>query len=160
MSLEFVYSEKGKRKLIDSEIWFPKSDFKYTWSFETNSICDRASNFEQCFMNCVLQCLANTYPLLQLCLNYDLNNQINTETSRMRGSLVRAYVDLTHSMWKGMDTFSPTTFKQEVSRFAKLFAGYNQQDAQEFLMYLLQDKSMNNSETKKRKWILVSSATL
>ena len=38
-------------------------------------------------MNCVLQCLSNTRPLLELSLNSDLLKEINTDTSRLKGSL-------------------------------------------------------------------------
>lgn len=110
-----------------------------------------------CFMNSVLQCLAHTKPLLDHCLTSEYESDINREASRMKGVLVCAYADLMSTMWSGQETVvSPTNFKCEVSRFAKLFLGYNQQDAQEFLMYLLQGihEDLNRiKEKKKSKFI-------
>jgi ubiquitin carboxyl-terminal hydrolase 2/21 len=108
-----------------------------------------------CFMNSVLQCLSNTRPLLEFCLAVsEYEHEINRDTSRMKGELVTSFIKLMQSLWSGHDSISPTEFKSEVSRFARRFGGYNQQDAQEFLIALLEglqdDLNRVGSKNKKR----------
>ncbi|XP_041373319.1 ubiquitin carboxyl-terminal hydrolase 2-like isoform X2 [Gigantopelta aegis] len=93
-----------------------------------------------CFMNSVLQCLSNTKPLLLYCLDEEYDQQINRRTSSMRGQLIKAFSKLLRSLWKDSnDMFvTPNSFKTEVQRFAPRFMGYQQQDSQEFLRYLLE----------------------
>ncbi|XP_069115332.1 ubiquitin carboxyl-terminal hydrolase 2-like [Argopecten irradians] len=93
-----------------------------------------------CFMNSVLQCLSNTKPLIEFCLNEEYLSEKNTSTSSMKGQLITAYASLMMSMWKDNDAshISPSPFKMQVQKFAPRFTGYAQQDAQEFLRYLLE----------------------
>lgn len=91
-----------------------------------------------CFMNSVLQCLANTKCLLEYCIHDKYEKDINRKTSSMKGALFKAYAELMHTMWKDAHgSVSPTSFKSQIQRFAPRFVGYNQQDSQEFLRYLL-----------------------
>jgi ubiquitin carboxyl-terminal hydrolase 2/21 len=57
--------------------------------------------------------------------------------SVMKGSLFRSYAALIKTMWKTNDIVSPLDFKSQIARFAPRFVGYAQQDAEEFLYYLL-----------------------
>lgn len=93
-----------------------------------------------CFMNSVLQCLSNTKPLLEYFLRDDFTFDKNTTTSSMKGQLVTAYANLMKSMWneRSDSQVSPNSFKTQIQRFAPRFMGYAQQDAQEFLRYLLE----------------------
>ncbi|XP_076438634.1 ubiquitin carboxyl-terminal hydrolase 2-like [Babylonia areolata] len=94
-----------------------------------------------CFMNSVLQCLSNTRPLLEWCLNNDYTADINTTTSSMKGGLVKAFASLMKSLWRESSPesyVSPNTFKTQIQKFAPRFMGYSQQDSQEFLRYLLE----------------------
>jgi len=58
----------------------------------------------------------------------------------MKGRLIQAFAELIKSMWKpgNSDAVSPHSFKTQIQRFAPRFMGYNQQDAQEFLRFLLE----------------------
>ncbi|BFZ13854.1 hypothetical protein BsWGS_16893 [Bradybaena similaris] len=93
-----------------------------------------------CFMNSVLQCLSNTRLLLEWCLDERCLQDINTTTSNMKGSLIRAYANLMQAMWKGKTdgSVSPDAFKTQIQKFAPRFMGYAQQDSQEFLRYFLE----------------------
>ncbi|XP_061189205.1 ubiquitin carboxyl-terminal hydrolase 2-like isoform X1 [Saccostrea echinata] len=93
-----------------------------------------------CFMNSVLQCLSNTKPLLEYFLKEDYILDKNSSTSSMKGQLVTAYANLMKSMWaeRSDSHVSPNAFKTQIQRFAPRFMGYAQQDAQEFLRYLLE----------------------
>ncbi|KAG9265133.1 ubiquitin carboxyl-terminal hydrolase 2-like isoform X1 [Astyanax mexicanus] len=91
-----------------------------------------------CFMNSILQCLSNTHSLRDYCLHNshrrDLNNNSRTNTA-----LMEEFARLIQAMWtsSGSEAVSPSEFKTQIQRYAPRFVGYNQQDAQEFLRFLL-----------------------
>ncbi|KAL6104950.1 usp2 [Pungitius sinensis] len=91
-----------------------------------------------CFMNSILQCLSNTPGLRDYCLHNahrrDLNNKSRTNTA-----LMEEFAKLLQTVWtsSGSDAVSPSEFKTQIQRYAPRFVGYNQQDAQEFLRFLL-----------------------
>ncbi|KAL3885261.1 hypothetical protein ACJMK2_025349 [Sinanodonta woodiana] len=107
-----------------------------------------------CFMNSVLQCLSNTRPLLEYILKEDYMLDKNTTISTMKGALMIAYANIMTSMWKDKNTansyVSPNSFKSQIQKFAPRFTGYAQQDAQEFLRYLLEGlhEDVNKIEKK------------
>ncbi|XP_031569756.1 ubiquitin carboxyl-terminal hydrolase 2-like isoform X2 [Actinia tenebrosa] len=93
-----------------------------------------------CFMNSILQCLSQSMVLTEYMLKGSYTKQINSRSS-MKGKLVQAYAELIKSMWKPSHSetaISPHSFKTQIQRFAPRFVGYNQQDAQEFLRFLLE----------------------
>jgi len=49
-----------------------------------------------------------------------------------------AFVDLIKDMWRDQNVVDTSDFKGQIQRFAPRFMGYSQQDAQEFLRYLLE----------------------
>uniref|UniRef100_A0A672KEY2 Ubiquitin carboxyl-terminal hydrolase 2 n=1 Tax=Sinocyclocheilus grahami TaxID=75366 RepID=A0A672KEY2_SINGR len=91
-----------------------------------------------CFMNSILQCLSNTQSLRDYCLHNshrrDLNNNNRTNTA-----LMEEFAKLIQTMWtsSSSEAVSPSEFKTQIQRYAPRFVGYNQQDAQEFLRFLL-----------------------
>ncbi|CAL7942578.1 unnamed protein product [Xylocopa violacea] len=93
-----------------------------------------------CFMNSVIQCLSNTRPLLEYLLNEQYLADINTTTSSMKGALIKAFSQVIHELWEvgGDHVVNTTALKTQIQRFAPRFMGYSQQDAQEFLRYLLE----------------------
>ncbi|KAL4712184.1 hypothetical protein ACJJTC_011045 [Scirpophaga incertulas] len=94
-----------------------------------------------CFMNSVLQCLSNTRPLLEYVSEDKYTGEINTALSCMKGALIKAFATVIKELWRSGEKDSvvnTTTFKSQVQRFAPRFMGYSQQDAQEFLRYLLE----------------------
>ncbi|XP_061574663.1 ubiquitin carboxyl-terminal hydrolase 2-like isoform X3 [Cololabis saira] len=89
-----------------------------------------------CFMNSILQCLSNTQSLRDYCLHNSHHRDLNSRTNT---ALMEEFAKLLQSLWKtsGSDAVSPSEFKSQIQRFAPRFMGYNQQDAQEFLRFLL-----------------------
>jgi len=112
-----------------------------------------------CFMNSVLQCLSNTRALLEFSLNDKYSSDINKSTSSMKGQLISAFARLLQDLWKSSSDgcVSPSSFKSAVAKFAPRFTGYAQQDAQEFLRYLLQGLAEDvNRVTSKPKPVIVN----
>ncbi|XP_072761808.1 uncharacterized protein [Anoplolepis gracilipes] len=105
-----------------------------------------------CFMNSVIQCLSNTRPLLEYLLNEQYLADINTTTSSMKGALIKAFSQVIHELWEvgGDHVVNTTALKSQIQRFAPRFMGYSQQDAQEFLRYLLEGlhEDVNRVTTK------------
>ncbi|EFB23400.1 hypothetical protein PANDA_001954, partial [Ailuropoda melanoleuca] len=91
-----------------------------------------------CFMNSILQCLSNTRELRDYCLQRlymrDLSHSSNVHTA-----LMEEFAKLIQTIWTSSpnDVVSPSEFKTQIQRYAPRFVGYNQQDAQEFLRFLL-----------------------
>jgi len=92
-----------------------------------------------CFMNSVIQCLSNTKPLMNYLVQDDYSREINTSSSSMKGSLVKAFATVIKGLWKvNGRVVDPSSLKGAIQRFAPRFSGYNQEDSQEFLRYLLE----------------------
>ncbi|XP_006809873.1 ubiquitin carboxyl-terminal hydrolase 2a isoform X1 [Neolamprologus brichardi] len=91
-----------------------------------------------CFMNSILQCLSNTQSLRDYCLHNSHRRDLNN-TSRTNTALMEEFAKLLQTMWtsSSSEAVSPSEFKTQIQRYAPRFVGYNQQDAQEFLRFLL-----------------------
>ena len=92
-----------------------------------------------CYMNSSLQCLSNTLDLTKYFLLKCFLNDIN-RGNRLgsNGSVANEYYDLIYSMWCGKEPIiAPKKFISNFQKEKKQFAGYRQQDAQEFISILL-----------------------
>ncbi|KAM6933571.1 ubiquitin carboxyl-terminal hydrolase 2-like [Xenentodon cancila] len=91
-----------------------------------------------CFMNSILQCLSNTQSLRDYCLHNSHHRDLNNN-SRTNTALMEEFAKLVQTLWttSSSDAVSPSEFKSQIQRYAPRFMGYNQQDAQEFLRFLL-----------------------
>ncbi|XP_069410721.1 ubiquitin carboxyl-terminal hydrolase 2 isoform X1 [Ovis canadensis] len=91
-----------------------------------------------CFMNSILQCLSNTRELRDYCLQRLYLRDLS-HSSRAHTALMEEFAKLIQTIWTSSpnDVVSPSEFKTQIQRYAPRFVGYNQQDAQEFLRFLL-----------------------
>ncbi|XP_021062193.1 ubiquitin carboxyl-terminal hydrolase 2 isoform X1 [Mus pahari] len=91
-----------------------------------------------CFMNSILQCLSNTRELRDYCLQRLYMRDLG-HTSGAHTALMEEFAKLIQTIWTSSpnDVVSPSEFKTQIQRYAPRFMGYNQQDAQEFLRFLL-----------------------
>lgn len=101
-----------------------------------------------CYMNCIVQCLAATPPLVRFFIpstgsqnSKSYQNHINMENQLgTKGILTSTFANFLASMIKHhKSTFSPYEFKRIVGGLSpgKQFAGFDQQDCIEFLNFLL-----------------------
>lgn len=102
-----------------------------------------------CFMNSGLQCLSACVPLSDYFLSGRYIPEINRDNPiGAKGMMAEAYGKLLGELWSSTSTSSssyysysygvePRQLKGVVERFAPQFAGYQQQDSQELLSFLL-----------------------
>uniref|UniRef100_A0A0A9YH44 Ubiquitin carboxyl-terminal hydrolase n=1 Tax=Lygus hesperus TaxID=30085 RepID=A0A0A9YH44_LYGHE len=90
-----------------------------------------------CFLNSVVQCLSNTRLLREYLISREYISEIRTSDNK--GSLIKSFGDVVTELWSDEGkVVNTSSFKSHIQRYAPRFMGYNQQDAQEFLRYLLE----------------------
>ncbi|XP_060799876.1 ubiquitin carboxyl-terminal hydrolase 2a isoform X2 [Neoarius graeffei] len=91
-----------------------------------------------CFMNSILQCLSNTHSLRDYCLHNSYRRDLNN-SNRTNTALMEEFAKLIRTLWTSStsDVIIPSEFKTQIQRYAPRFVGNSQQDAQEFLRFLL-----------------------
>uniref|UniRef100_A0A7N8WK20 Ubiquitin carboxyl-terminal hydrolase n=1 Tax=Mastacembelus armatus TaxID=205130 RepID=A0A7N8WK20_9TELE len=92
-----------------------------------------------CFMNSSIQCVSNTKPLTDYFLSgrhlYELNR---TNPIGMRGHMAKCYGDLVMELWSGTQkNVAPLKLRWTIAKYAPRFNGFQQQDSQELLAFLL-----------------------
>ena len=113
-----------------------------------------------CFMNSALQCLSNSVPLTRYFLSDKHKEELNRDNPLgMRGEIALAYAGLLHQMWKEQySSVAPRQFKMQVGRFAPQFSGYQQQDSQELLAFLLDGLHEDLNRVKKKPYVEMKDA--
>lgn len=86
---------------------------------------------------------------------YDYRSEINLDNFLgTKGALVSSYAEVIKHLWLGSNpSFKPEEFKSNLEQFAPQFEGYDQQDAQELLAFLLDGIHEDLNRVKKRPYI-------
>nr|XP_019579425.1 PREDICTED: ubiquitin carboxyl-terminal hydrolase 4 isoform X2 [Rhinolophus sinicus] len=123
-------------------------------------VCGLGNLGNTCFMNSALQCLSNTAPLTDYFLKDEYEAEINRDNPLgMKGEIAEAYAELIKQMWSGRDAHvAPRMFKTQVGRFAPQFSGYQQQDSQELLAFLLDGLHEDLNRVKKKPYLELKDA--
>ncbi|XP_036189464.1 ubiquitin carboxyl-terminal hydrolase 4 isoform X3 [Myotis myotis] len=123
-------------------------------------LCGLGNLGNTCFMNSALQCLSNTAPLTDYFLRDEYEAEINRDNPLgMKGEIAEAYAELIKQMWSGRDAHvAPRMFKTQVGRFAPQFSGYQQQDSQELLAFLLDGLHEDLNRVKKKPYLELQDA--
>ena len=107
--------------------------------FSVKAICGLKNLGNTCYMNTAIQCLNSCWELTNFFLKKNFENKINKDNPLgYKGILCKAYSNLIHHLWYGVgNVYNPTSFFLIIGNINETFSGKNQQDAQEFLNFLI-----------------------
>ncbi|XP_025021763.1 inactive ubiquitin carboxyl-terminal hydrolase 50 [Python bivittatus] len=101
-----------------------------------------------CYMNAVIQCLCSVSPLVE----YFLSGKYIASLDKENGEIATAFAYLMNDMWLGdFDCVSPEVFRLVIGERYPTFIKKTQQDAQEFLIYVLNELHEALKKTSKKK---------
>ncbi|XP_023338587.1 ubiquitin carboxyl-terminal hydrolase 15, partial [Eurytemora carolleeae] len=124
-------------------------------------LCGLSNLGNTCFMNSILQGLSNTPAIAEYFENDNYEEDINEENPLgMKGEIARAFGQLIKDIWSGRYKYVvPRNFKTVVGRFAPQFSGYQQQDSQELLTFLLDGLHEDLNRIKKKPYVEMGDTT-
>ncbi|MFH4978200.1 hypothetical protein AB6A40_004909 [Gnathostoma spinigerum] len=134
---------KPKRQIPDNSLRAPASasvsSVEAIVPLHTPGVCGLSNLGNTCFMNSAIQCASNITELTEYFRSGRYITEINEENPLgAQGELARAYADLINQLWSGNHShIVPRNFKNVVGHYAPRFSGFQQQDSQELLAYLL-----------------------
>ena len=118
-----------------------------------HGLCGLENIGNTCFINSVIQCLSNIVEFKKYFVSGQYRMDLNDDDANVNcRNVVRSYGELLTDMWtEGMHYIRPYKLRSAVSRYATQFDSYCQEDAHEFLAYLLDalDEGLktNNSQS-------------
>ena len=120
-----------------------------------HGVCGSHNLGNTCFMNSSIACLSNCTELTTYFLTGKFKTEINKKNKLgVGGKLANAWYDLLSEYWNTKRTSgNPSTIKSVVSKKAKKFSGYSQQDSNEFMTEFLSilNEDLNKSSKKEYK---------
>uniref|UniRef100_A0A7S2W2S4 Ubiquitinyl hydrolase 1 n=1 Tax=Rhizochromulina marina TaxID=1034831 RepID=A0A7S2W2S4_9STRA len=107
-----------------------------------------------CFMNSMLQCVAQTPLLTPFFLEGKFKGDLNRRNALgTGGKLTEAYSELLKKIWSSSySTLAPKEFKAVLGKHAPQFAGYQQHDSQEFMSFLMDGIHEDLNRVKKKPY--------
>lgn len=110
-----------------------------------------------CYMNSALQCIRSVEELTKYFLTEMHVDELNYDNPLGHGGQVAlAYANLLAMIYRRdppPPSVSPRSFKETVGRYAPQFSGWQQQDTQEFLGFLLDGLQEDLNRVKKKPYI-------
>ncbi|KAM9201416.1 ubiquitin carboxyl-terminal hydrolase 8 isoform 2-T2 [Dugong dugon] len=107
-----------------------------------------------CYMNSILQCLCNAPHLADYFNRNCYQNDINrSNLLGHKGEVAEEFGIIMKALWTGQYRYvSPKDFKITIGKINDQFAGYNQQDSQELLLFLMDGlhEDLNKADNRKR----------
>lgn len=129
-------------------------------SSTTPGLCGLSNIGNTCFMNSALQCMSNVHKLTMYMQDNTWKEDLNEDNPLgMNGEIATSYAELVHVMWSGRYSYTvPRNFKYAVGRFAPQFSGYQQQDSQELMAFLLDGLHEDLNRIRKKPYVELKDA--
>lgn len=108
-----------------------------------------------CYMNSALQCIRSVKELTDYFLLDEWKKDLNiANVLGHRGEVARAYATLLHQINdENSSSTNPVKFKAVIGRHGPSFSGYQQQDSQEFLLFLLDGLQEDLNRVLKKPYV-------
>ena len=109
-----------------------------------------------CYMNSALQCVRSVEELTVYFLEDKFKPELNPANPLSHnGEVAKAYARLLNEMYdpKVNSSFTPRNFKNIIGKYGPSFSGYQQQDSQEFLLFLLDGLQEDLNRIHKKPYI-------
>lgn len=108
-----------------------------------------------CYMNSALQCIRSIEELTQYFLHDQWKRDLNVDNPLgHHGEVARAYAGLVHQIYdENASSTNPSRFKAVIGKYGSSFSGYQQQDSQEFLLFLLDGLQEDLNRIHKKPYI-------
>ncbi len=96
-----------------------------------------------CYLNTSIQCLSNIEELSNYFINDEYVDDLNNRFSELKGKKIdvvivsKEYSKLIKAIWNSNKYIEPRSFHEAIQRYDSRFIGYDQQDAQEVLAFIL-----------------------
>ena len=120
-----------------------------------HGVCGGHNLGNTCFMNSSIACLSNCSELTAYFLTEKFKQNINKKNKQgLQGKLAYAWYDLLKQYWTTKKrTGDPSDVKSTVAKKVKKFAGFSQQDSNEFMTEFLSilNEDLNKSDKKEYK---------
>ena len=114
-----------------------------------------------CYMNSALQCIRSVPELTQFFLADQWKVDLNVDNPLgYHGEVAKAYANLLHQIYdENSASTSPAKFKVTIGKYGTSFSGYQQQDSQEFLLFLLDALQEDLNRVKKKPYFEKTDST-
>ncbi|XP_066270797.1 ubiquitin carboxyl-terminal hydrolase 8-like isoform X2 [Branchiostoma lanceolatum] len=108
-----------------------------------------------CYMNSIIQSLCAATLLSEYFLKETYKFDINRENKLgCNGEVAEEFAAVIKALWSGQyRSIAPRDFKCSVGKYNSQFANFNQQDSQEFLLFLMDGLHEDMNRVKKREYI-------
>eukprot|EP01124_Arcella_intermedia_P025056 TRINITY_DN4398_c0_g1_i1.p1 TRINITY_DN4398_c0_g1~~TRINITY_DN4398_c0_g1_i1.p1 ORF type:complete len:1098 (+),score=233.90 TRINITY_DN4398_c0_g1_i1:166-3459(+) len=108
-----------------------------------------------CFMAAAIQCLSQTVPLVDFFMSGDFRKDINRDNPLgQKGELAEQFEETLKELWSSSTGIhEPRLLKKAIEKCDARFAGYQQHDSQELLVFLLDGIHEDLNRIKKKPYV-------
>lgn len=145
-------NRKAKPQVEDPSIHLRIQELDPVYADATPGLCGIKNFGNTCFMNCIIQCLNSSSYFVDFFLNNHYKKDLNrTNELGFRGEVADEYAVIVSALWSGhCKAIAPKRFKAIIGQFNEQFLSNEQQDSQEFLLFLMDGLHEDLNRIKKR----------